>query len=50
MGGTVMNVGLDGGAPVALVSGQRRPTQIAVDACDVYWLDEAAGTVSKVPR
>jgi hypothetical protein len=45
-GGAIMKVGLDGGTPVQLASGQYIPFNIAVNASGVYWL--SAGKVMKV--
>jgi hypothetical protein len=38
--GVVMKVPLAGGTPVVLATGQSRPTAIAVDAVNVYWITQ----------
>ena len=48
-GGTVQKVGLGGGTPVTLASGQATPYDIAVDATSVYWTN-LGGTVMKVAK
>jgi sugar lactone lactonase YvrE len=51
MGGRLTRVPLGGGTPVTLVSGcQLLPTAVALDATSVYWVDEDANTVMKLPK
>ena len=46
--GTVMKVPLAGGAPTTLATG-RGPEGIAVDAKNVYWMDDGLGALMQVP-
>lgn len=39
-----------GGSPTTLASGLRDPVGVAADEDSVYWVDELAGTVVKMPR
>jgi hypothetical protein len=51
MGGRLTRVPVGGGTPVTLVSGcQLLPIDVAVDATSVYWLDQDADTVMKLPK
>jgi hypothetical protein len=47
--GVVGEASLDGGAFIALVTGEQQPTELAVDATGVYWLNWASGRVPKEP-
>jgi len=44
----VIKVGIDGGTPITLASGQDSPQGIAVDATSVYRVNYFSGTVMKV--
>ena len=46
-GGNVMKVPVGGGAPIQLASAQPSPSQIAIDANDIYWTS-SAGQLTKV--
>jgi len=48
-GGKVMRVAFSGGAPETLASDLRLPTDIAVDAHNVYWIDDFSNEVLSVP-
>jgi hypothetical protein len=43
-----MKVGLEGGTPTLLASGQDRPTAIAVDTKNIYWANRTA--VMRLPK
>jgi cysteine-rich repeat protein/uncharacterized repeat protein (TIGR03803 family) len=51
--GTVMKVPIGGGTATTLASGQPAPCGVAIDAANVYWLNNtnsgSTGTVMKVP-
>jgi hypothetical protein len=44
-------IGDDGGtSPIVLASGQSFPSQIALDATSVYWVNRTSGTIMKVAK
>ena len=44
--GRIVKVPIAGGAPVTLANGQSAPTDIAVDATNVYWTNQGPGGVT----
>jgi hypothetical protein len=49
-GGNVMKVGIGGGMPTLLATGQGDPTCIAEDATSLYWTNYSGGEVMKLAK
>jgi hypothetical protein len=49
--GTVTKVPVDGGVVSVVAMNQSRPTEMAIDSSNIYWIDAAAdGAIMKLAR